>query len=196
MVATINPLNAIKGPANIWVATSGTTEPAQTNAATIADPGAGWTFVGATQAGCTWEDDQKIDDTVADQVIDNIGGRVTDRTITVTLSLLELTPANLQLALNRMGTITVNAGLTVYSPGQPNAGSIPQYSAILVDGWAPQISGGGAARRRAIFRKVMNKGGKVPMTYDPTKDAVVPVTFTCYFVSPTIDPYVWMDQTA
>jgi hypothetical protein len=191
----INPLNYIKGEAYVWAATTGTTEPAQTNAALIQDPGAGWTFIGATQGGVSWEDDEDVSDTVADQVIDPIGGRVVGRKTTITFACLEATVANFALALNNFGVVTVGDGITIYEPGQQTAGSIPQYSAFLVDGWAPQLSGGGAARRRAIFRKVLNKV-KVTEKYDPTKDDLIDIAAGCYFVSSTIRPWVKMDQTA
>lgn len=196
MTAAINPLNTVRGPANVWIATLGTTEPAQTNAALVTDPGAGWTFVGATQGGVNWIDDQTVTDIEADQVADPIGGRVTKRRTTVTFSMLEATLASLQIALNRMGTLTVGAGITTYSPGQPNAATIPTYSAVLVDGQAPQLTGGGEARRRAIFRKVLSTGGKITVANDPSKDGLFAVTLQCYAVSNSIDPWVAMDQTS
>jgi len=194
---TINPLNAVRGPANIWVATFGAAEPAQTNAALILDPVSPWVFVGATQGGVTWEDDQTVSGTRADQVPDEIGGRVTARKTLVTLNMLEVTLANLVVALNRFGTTTTpGAGITVYDPGQYTSGSIPTYSAILVDGQAPQISGGGQARKRAIFRKVLNTNGKVQVDADPTKDTMLAGIFQCYYVSSSISPWIAMDQTA
>lgn len=197
MSPTLVANNAVKGPANIWVGTFGVTEPASTNSALIADPGAGWTSIGLTEGGVSWEDDQTVSGTRADQVLDEIGARVTARKTMVTFNLLEPTLARLAIALNNFGSVTTPAsGINVYDPGQPNAGSIPVYSAILVDGWAPQISGGGAARRRAIFRKVLNTNAKVEHVYDPTKDTVLAFSCQCYFVSSTISPYVVMDQTS
>jgi hypothetical protein len=196
MTAAINPLNYIKGPANVWVGVFGVTEPAQTNAALIADPGAGWRFIGATQGGVTWDDTDTVSDTTADQVIDPIGGRITARKVTLTFNMLEATLANLALALNNYGSVTTpGSGISVFDPGQPTAGSIPAYSAYLIDGWAPQLAGGGAARRRGIFRKVLNQP-KVTDASDPTKDTVLAVSASCYFVSGSISPYITMDQTA
>lgn len=192
----INPLNYVRGPARLWVGAFGATEPAQTNATLIADPGTGWTFVGATEGGASWEDDQTVSGTRADQVVDEIGARVTARKTSVTFSMLEATLANLALALNNFGSVTQPAsGISVYDPGQMTAGDIPSYAAILVDGWAPQVAGGGKARRRAIFRKVLNTGAKVMQEYDPTKDALLAATFQCYYVTSTISPYIVMDQT-
>lgn len=193
----INPLNYVRGPVRLWIGAFGVTEPAQTNAALIADPGAGWTFLGATQGGCTWDDEQTVTGTRADQVVDEIGARITARKTTAVMNLLEATLANLAFALNSFGTTTQpGAGISVYTPGQMTSGSVPSYSALLLDGQAPQLTGGGAARRRVIFRKVLNTSAKVGQQYDPTKDALIPVTVQAYYVSSSIDPYVVMDQTS
>jgi hypothetical protein len=193
---TINTLNTVKGEAWIYWAPFGTTEPAQTNAALTEDPPEPWICLGALdKSGCSWDEDQTVTDTEASQVIDPIGGRVTKRLTTVTFNMLEQTLANLAIALNNFGTTTVGTGITVYDPGQPTAGSIPDYSAFLVDGQAPQVPGGGQARRRAIFRKVMNNG-KVKSDGDPSKDKVWAYTGRCYWVSGSISPWISMDQTA
>jgi hypothetical protein len=195
-MATIVANNTVRGPANVWYGAFGVTEPASTNSALIADPSTGWTFIGATEGGVSWDDEQTVSGTRADQVVDEIGARITARKVVVTFNMLEPTLARLVVALNNFGTTTPGTGITTYDPGQMTAGSIPTYSAILVDGWAPQISGGGAAKRRAIFRKVMNTNAKVEAVYDPTKDGVWAFAGQCYYVSSTVSPYVVMDQTA
>jgi hypothetical protein len=193
----INPLEYIEGEARVWIGAFGATEPPQTPVALEEDPGAGWTFLGATQGGVTWEDDQTVTGARADQVIDEIGGRVTARKTMVTFSLMQGTLANLAASLNGFGsTSSPVEGVSVYDPGQMTAGDIPGYSAILVDGWAPQLSSGGKARRRGIFRKLLNTGAKVGQQYDPTKQALIPVSFQCYWVGPGLSPYVIVDQTA
>lgn len=194
-MATINPSNVVEGPANVWVGSFGVTEPAQTNAALITDPSTGWSFVGATQGGVTWEVDHTITDAVADQVIDPLTGRVTGRKIMVTFNALEQTLATLQIALNALGTITVNTGITIYDPGQPTAASPLSFNAFLIDGWAPLLGSGAAARRRAIFRKITNQP-KVANAADPTKQNVWALSAQCYYVSGSISPWISMDQTA
>ena len=196
MTAAINPLNVVRGPANIWIASFPATEPAQTQAALVQDPGAGWTFVGATQGGVTWSDQQTVADTDADQVPDPIAGRVIKRKTVVSFNMLEATVANLATALNNFGTVTVGTGITIYDPGDFDGGSIPAYTAVLVDGQAPQLTGGGRARRRVIFRKQLNNNAKVESAQDPTKDGVLAVTMQCYRVSNSLRPWVLMDQTA
>jgi hypothetical protein len=191
----INPANAVKGPCRIWVGAFGVTEPALSNAALIADPSTGWTFCGATSGGATWEIAETVTKTIADQAIDPIMGRVTARTITLTTNLLESTMANLALALNSLGTTTVGTGITSMTAGQPNAATPLGYVAVLFDGWAPLLPGGGAARRRAIFRKCLNDP-KVQQIADPVKDGMFALSMSAFYVSSTIDPFIVEDQTA
>lgn len=193
----INPNNSVRGPAKIYVATYPATEPAQTSAALGQDPDSSiWTFVGSTQGGATWSDAQTVDETYADQVPVAIGGHVTKNVTTVTFNMLEPTVDNMAFALNNFGTITVGDGITVYDPGAYDAGDIPEYAAILLDGVAPQKPGGGRARRRVIFRKVMNNNAKVEQVDTTDKDKVLAYTGQCFWVSDSLRPWVMMDQTA
>src|SRR5438445_241580 len=106
MAGAVNPSNAVMGPINLWYGAFGVTEPAQTNAALIADPSTGWTFGGGTNGGIAWEIDHVITDLNFDQVIDPVGGRITDRTGMVTFNAAEPTLAMLALALDNLGTTT------------------------------------------------------------------------------------------
>jgi hypothetical protein len=195
MTAAINPNNAIMGPFNAWAGAFGVTEPAQTNAALIADPGAGWTFQGGSQGGISWEIDHTITDLSMDQVIDPVGGRVTGRSGVVVFNAAEPTLALMAIALNNIGTTTVGTGITTYTAGQPNAATPLTYNAILLDGWAPLLSSGAAARRRVIFRKILNQP-KMVNNGDPTKQLVWGLSCKMYYVSNSIDPWISMDQTA
>lgn len=195
MTATINPSNKIMGPFNVWTGAFGVTEPAQTNAALIADPGSGWTFAGGSEGGITWEIDQTITDLTMDQVIDPVGGRVTGRSGVVNFNAAEPTLALLAIALDSVGTTTVGTGITTYDPGQPNSATPLSYTAILLDGWAPLLSSGASARRRVIFRKVLNQP-KIASVGDPTKAVVWALSTKMYYVSSSISPYIVMDQTA
>lgn len=195
MTATVNANNRIMGPINVWTGAFGVTEPAQTNAALIADPGAGWTFQGGSDGGISWEIDQTITDLTFDQVIDPVGGRITGRSGTVSFNAGEPTVGLLAVALNNIGTTTVGSGITTFDPGQPNAATPLTYTAVLLDGWAPLLSSGAAARRRVIFRKMLNQP-KVVSNGDPTKPVVWTLNTKMYYVSSSISPYIVMDQTA
>src|SRR5436309_13023027 len=120
MTAATNGNNAVQGPINLWYGIFGVTEPAQTNAALIADPGAGWTFGGGTKGGCSWEIDHTYSEITFDQQIDPQGARVTGRSGMATFNAGEATLAMLQLAMNNLGSITVGSGISIYNPGQPN----------------------------------------------------------------------------
>lgn len=195
MTAATNSNNAIVGPINLWYGAFGVTEPAQSNAALIADPGAGWTFGGGTQGGISWEIDHTYMDITFDQLVDPQGSRITARSGLVTFNAAEPTLVMMQLAMNNLGTITVGSGISVYTPGQPNSATPLAYAAILLDGWAPLLGSGAAARRRAIFRKTLNQD-KLVTNGDPTKQQVWSLPLKMFGVSNSIDPYVVMDQTA
>lgn len=195
MTASINPNNVIMGPANIWVGAFGVTEPAQTNAALLTDPGTGWTFIGATEDDVTWEVDHTITSVTAAQSNDDITARATGRTVMLNFSALEPTLATLQLALNNFGTLTVGSGITIYDPGQPNAATPLSWNAFLIDGWAPLIGSGAAAKRRGIFRKGTNQP-KITAASSTTKPGVWAIAEKFIRVSDSISPYIVMDQTA
>lgn len=190
-----NPNNVILGPARIWVGAFGVTEPALTNAALIVDPSTGWTYLGATSGGAQWEVDLTLTRVPADQWIDDVMGRFTHRQVSLTTNLLEGTMANMLVALNNIGTVTAGSGITSMTAGQPNAAVPAQYASILIDGWAPLLGSGAAARRRGIFRKCLNET-KVANTLAPDKAGMFALNFGTFGVSNTIDPFIVEDQTA
>jgi hypothetical protein len=177
------------------------------NAALLTDPdsagGSGWNDFGATMGGVSWDVAYTYGQIKADQIIDPIGARLTGRTITVTTSLLEATLTNLQVSMNQSGTLSAGVGITTFDPGGAIAApgpvtpqlTQPQYSAVLIDGWAPSLASGAAARRRFILRKVLNDV-KATAKYDLTTQSVWACTFTCYYVSAAKSPFIVQDQTA
>jgi len=203
----VNPNNVVQGPAVVyWGVFGSVTEPPVTNTAIKTDPvsagGAGWNDFGGTTGGVTWELDHTYGQIKADQVVDAIGARLTARTITVSMILLEATLTNLQAAMNQSATITVGSGITTLDPGTaPAAGATPvsatqpTYSALLIDGWAPALGSGAAARRRFIMRKVLNDV-KATAKYDMADQVGWGCTFTCYYVNATTSPFLIFDQTA
>lgn len=195
MTMAVNPNNAIEGPISFWYGAFGVTEPAQTNAALIADPGAGWTAGGGSNGGITWEIDHTLTDITFDQVIDPVDARITGRSGMVTFNAAEPTLAVLAVALNNVGTTTVNAGISIYDPGQPNSATALTFNAVLLDGWAPKLNTGAAARRRTIFRKCLNQPKMINIG-QPGKNVVWALQVKMYYVSNAISPWIQMDQTA
>jgi hypothetical protein len=204
----VTPGNVVQGPAEVyWGIFGAITEPPATNAALLTDPvsagGAGYTDFGATMGGVSWDVAYTYGQIKADQVIDPIGARLTGRAITVTMSLLEATLANLKASMNQSATINVGSGISTLDPGGAVAApglttpqiTQPTYGALIIDGWAPALGSGVAARRRFILRKVLNDI-KATAKYDLVTQTVWACTFTCYYVSSSISPFIIEDQTA
>jgi hypothetical protein len=192
----INPSNVIQGPATIYWGAFGVTEPADTNAALIAAPGAGWTDMGATTGGVTVSVEHTYGQIKADQLVDSIGARLTGRTITVAMSLLEATLQNLLVAMNQAGNIATPAsGISTFDPTTATSATQPTYTALLVDGWAPTLGTGAAARRRIIVRKLLSDV-KASAKYDLVTQVTWDCTFTAYYVSNSIAPFHIQDQTS
>lgn len=204
----VTPGNVVQGPATIyWGIYGSTTEPPVTNTAIKTDPvsagGTGWTDFGGTSGGVQWETAYTYGQIKADQLVDPVGARLTGRAITVTVSLLEATLNNLQAAMNQSATLTVGSGINTFDPGgaiaapgtNQNTVTQPTFSALIIDGWAPALTSGAAARRRFIIRRVLNDV-KATAKYDLTTQSMWACTFTAYYVSATTSPFVVYDQTS
>ena len=192
---SVTPNNVCQGPATIYSGLFGTTEPADTNAAIITVPPAGWTDSGATTGGVAFEVDLTYSKINADQLVDPIGARLTARAITVTVNLLEATLNNLQLSMNNTAVVNIGTGVTTFDPITTNSATQPQYTAVLIDGWGPTLNTGNAAKRRIIVRKCLSDT-KVMAKYDMTTQLSWDCTFTAYYVSSSIAPFHICDQTA
>ena len=192
----INVLNLCQGPADLYVAPAGTAEPLD-SAATIAGgpPGVGWVGVGGTLGGITFEQDDNYDDMTVKQLPLAIGARRTAQSISVRTQMREATLTNLSLAMNSLVSL---ATLGSYSTADPTGLQLvtqPVYSALIFDAWAPQLANGGQARRRIIVRKVIAKP-KVTLYAEQEKGQMYDVVWQAFFVSPSIRPWHWIDQTA
>jgi len=196
MTMTITPYNLVQGPADLYVAAFGTTEPLDSNATVAAGPPGGlWIGVGGTDADVTMEVDVTIDDLKVDQIIDPVGGRPTDRSITIKTQLREVTLANFANAVNGMVTTTVSGSYSVQEPVGASNATQPSYSALIFDTWAPTLSTGLPARRRIIIRKVLSKP-KIQLVSGKGKNAMYDCTWQAYYVSGSTQLYHQVDQTA
>lgn len=193
---TINVLNICQGPADLYVAPAGTAEPLD-SAATIAGgpPGGGWVGVGGTDGGITFELDDNYDDMTVTQLPLAIGARRTAQSITVRTQMKEATLTNLSNALNSLAVSTASSGYTTVDPTGLLVVTQPVYSALIFDAWAPQLAGGGQARRRVIVRKVLAKP-KLTLYAEHEKAQMYDVVWQAYYVNASIRPWHWIDQTA
>jgi hypothetical protein len=193
----IQPLNVCMGPATVYWAPFGSTEPAYT-AITSAPSSAVWTDVGGTADGSSvlLEVEHTFTDIGCEQLIDPIGARLSKRVIQVTVSLEEATLNNLNLAMNQLTTISPGSGYSVLDPLTAITSVQPNYMAILIDGWAPTTGTTEIeCKRRMIIRKCLSSS-KVDLEYEKTKAVLFNTTWTGYWVSSSIAPFEIIDQTS
>jgi hypothetical protein len=195
----VNPNNICQGPAVVYWNAFGAAEPPDTNAAVTQPPyitgSSAYTDLGGTTGGVTFQVSHTYGDIKVDQLVDPVGARLTGRTIQVTFGLLEATMQNLYLALNQVANQNILTGVSTLDPITTSSATQPTYISLIVDGWAPTLGTGIAARRRIIVRKVLNDV-KATAKYDMTNQVTWDCTFTAFYVSSTISPFHIQDQTA
>lgn len=177
---TVTSTNLIQGPATLYYAPFGTTEPA-----TIAtSPASPWVDLGGTKDGVELTIADEYSVLSVDQIIYEVERRRTGRVVSIKTQLAEATLENLARAINNTApassALTADDGLTAFAPA---------YGAVLLDGIAP-----GGFRRRAIVRKVLGTDN-VASAYKKDGQTLVPVTFTGHWVSASIRPFVVTDAT-
>jgi hypothetical protein len=185
------------GPATVYTGAFGATEPAYS---AISSPpnSAVWTDVGGTADGTSvlLEVEHSLTNISVEQLIDPVGARVSKRVIQVTVVLEEATLQNLSLAMNQLLTISPGAGYTVADPLSGITSVQPQYTAILIDGWAPTTGTSETeCRRRMIIRKCLSSS-KADMEYEKTKAVLYHTTWTGYWVSSSVAPFELIDATS
>lgn len=177
----VTSTNLIQGPATLYVAAFGATEPLTVDAA----PGVDWSDVGGTRDGLELTIAKTYATLSVDQIVDEVGRTVVSRVVSVTTVLAEATLENLARAINETapaaGVFTPDSGLEAFSPG---------YQAVLFDGIAPA-----GLRRRVIVRKVLATDS-VGTAYKKDGMTLIPVTFTGHWVSPSIEPFSIEDEQA
>lgn len=182
MTTTVTPTNVFSGPADMWVALFGATEPA--NAGT--DPDTPWAGVGGTSGGTTATITQTYYDyDDIDQVDMAVGAERTALGITVATTMAEPTLANLRWALNQ-----VTSAATKIEIAADHSNAAPSYAAVLMQGPGP-----GGAPRLFVVRKVLSTEN---IGYGNKKGARtgVPVTFKGYYISSSVAPFVIDDTPA
>nr|WP_232246444.1 hypothetical protein [Kitasatospora mediocidica] len=151
--------------------------------------------MGGTDGGVMWEADNTYTALTVDQVIMDVGARLTEMKFTVTVKLSEMTLANLQASLNNIGTTSSGSGYSTLDINVGTSASQPSYAALIIDGWAPMLSTGQPALRRVIVRKVLSQV-KAQLSFDKKTQQSLDCTFQAYFVSSSIVPVHIVDQTA
>jgi hypothetical protein len=194
---SVNVNNLVEGPAVCYAAPFGTTEPpssAITPAGASYVPPPPWTDVGGTDGGINFTSDATYNALVVDQITMDVGARLAEQKFGVAAKLAEMSLVNLGFAMNSNVVSTPGAGYTVTDFLVGNAATQPNYVALMIGGWGPELATGGAAARWIIIRKVLS-AAKITATYDRKTQQAYDLTWTAYFVSQSIAPVRWVDQT-
>lgn len=188
----VTATNLLMGAGTLYYGTFGATEP--TDAAVNASPAASaWTDMGATDGGVKFNIDQKFSTLTCDQLIDDVGSRLTSRQVMFSTNLAEPTLTNLTIAING-GTSASGAGYSSLDPLNTTFAAQVPYFAAMLDGFAPGPANSNF-RRRVLIRKAVNTA-KVDSEYSKDKQTFIPVEFKSHYVSPNITPFRWIDQTS
>jgi hypothetical protein len=185
--------NIIAGPAELFRADFGATEPLDT---AVTDPiGAPFASLGGTDDGVTLNVSHEWMNLRMDQIIDSAGKRKTGRTITVATNLVEGTLENLLLAIAQSADSidTGGTGGTAWRGFEvegDDSGEEPEYSSIILRGRAP-----GGKRRLFILRKALQVED-VESAYKKDDQWLIPVTFECHWVSTSIRPFRVVESAA
>lgn len=191
----VTAANVLMGPGNLYQAAYGTTYPADSAATIAAGAPVGFTDMGGTHGGVIMMIDQTMQKLDVDQVPDPIGARMTAREVQLQTELAEVTFNNLNVALNGLLTIGVQASYTTADLQTTTAAFQPTYTSLVFDGFAPTLPTGAPARRRMSAFKTLSVA-KIQEKHDKKNQRTFAVTFTCFWVSATQGPVHWVDQTA
>lgn len=194
MAENPNPTNLVMGPATVYFGLQGvgTAEPADAliNAAPAASA---WEDMGITDGGVSFTIDPTFTPFQGDQIVDQLGARLTGRKVMVTAVLSEVVLKNLARASNTSVGAT-GANFAKFEPNYgPTASQLP-YCAILVDGFAPDTATINN-RRRLVLRRVLQTG-KVELVNKKDAQAGIAVQFEAYYVNKNVAPFAYTDQTA
>lgn len=194
----VNSANLVLGPARLYVAPFGSTEPldsAVTPNGTTTPPSSPWVDVGGTDGGVSFDAELGYTDLNVDQVIMPVGSRLTDMKMSIVTKLAEMTLSNLNAALNSICATSSGSGYSTLDIQVGTSSTQPAYAAMIIDGWAPFLNTGQPALRRIIVRKILSQA-KVSMMFDKKTQQSYDVTLNAYFVSNSINPVHIVEQTA
>jgi hypothetical protein len=196
IIIGVNAYNLVLGPARLYLAPFGTTPPAPGSVTPNGPnnpPSSPWTDVGGTSGGVTLTTEGTLTNLEVDQVIMPVGARQTALNMTVETTMAEVTLANMNAALNGIMTSSTNAGYISSDITVTSAATQPNYTAMIIDGWAPSGSAGQSMLRRYLVYKALATP-KVSMVYDKKAQAGFQVTWTVFYVSNSVNPLTVLDE--
>lgn len=184
-----NAGNLLVSNAKIWVAPYGSTLPLKTAAGLAANPVAPFVSPGFTNGGVTWNVENSFTEFRADQVKIALGAANTDTTVTVEMTLAEITLENLALTLAD-GTVddTLDGGdFTLMTPSAMNDFQVA-YQTLILDTDAPSGLQGVNARRRIVLKRCLPTSG-TSLAYGREDQQGLTVTWTVFGIDETTAPW-------
>ncbi len=197
--AGLQPGNLVMGPARLYIYRNAfdpalAYEPALADI-NIAPAASAWYDTGITLGSVGVGVEPTWSPLMGDQLVDELGARLTGRKLKITGNLAEMTRVNLSYAWN----MTAGPTGANYSASDLNAGQTANrapYRTILVDGLGPDVTDGSRSRkRRAIGRKCLPTGNTV-LNWAKADQQVLAVEFQPFFVSETVSPLRIIDEEA
>jgi hypothetical protein len=184
--------NLVQGPAALYIASFGASEPADNTVGT-APASATWTDLGGTVDGVDLSIKQEYKELEVDQVVDIPGRRLVKRDMTVKTKLAEPTFANLVYALND-GTTATGTGYKNFTPAFTDSATQPTYRALLLHGWAAASGGGGQSKRRMVILRRVLSSDDVELSYTKDKQTLLTVTWSVHYVDNATAPFKIIDE--
>lgn len=183
----------VMGPATLYIASFGAVEPANGSVGSAPDS-AVWTDLGGILGGVELTIDQEWEEVELRQIPDRPMKRLKRRRLSIKTQLAEPTLANLAYALNDTEAVSAGSGWGSYAPTDRSEGSVLDYNALIVDGWAPGFKYTRVhKRRRVIVRKCLSVDN-VQFEYKKDGQSVYTVTWTCHYVDGTTPAFRVIDE--
>jgi hypothetical protein len=195
---SVNPANLVLGPARIYYAPFGSTEPADSTVTPqgyLTPPPSPWVDFGGTDGGVTLEIDSTYTNLQVDQVILAVGARLTEMKMQVTAKLAEVTQSNMAQALNNITQSGSGSGYITLDIPVGSSATQPDYASLIIDGWGPMLASGQPALRRAIVRKVLSTA-KIQLVSDKKSQQSYDCTFEVFYTSASINPIHLVDEVS
>lgn len=183
---TVTVTDLIEGPATLYYGVFGAAEPLDTEVNGTPAASA-WTDLGATQGGVKVSINQTYTEMEVDQIIDIAGSRLTKRVVMITTNLAQPTLDNLARVMNTTAPVT-GAGFKKLEPSGDTSATQPAYSAILLDGYAPNTK-----KRRVILRKTLSTEA-LDSEYKKDGMTLLPSGWKAHYVSSSIKPFAIIDE--
>lgn len=179
----------VMGPATVYVADFGTTEPVDTGTL-----GAGWLNLGATLGGVTLHIKQTYETSATlIQMVEEANSRLKKRELSVETTLAEPTLTNLLYAMNQ-GSLTSGVGYQSYLPPAVDRATVLTYRAVVVDGWAPGVGVDDSSKRRRIILRKCLSSEAVDFTYGKGTQTGVKIHWDMHRVDGSTAPFKVIDE--